>query len=433
MEVARVPLLVFAFAAVAAFDDAVHSLPTYGALAQKQYAGFAPVTDDGANQLHYWFVECDKGNAPGTPLLMWLNGGPGASSLTGLLAEKLGPQSITANGTLVDNPDRITKKYHLITLDNPVGSGYSQTSSGRYVSSEAMMRTQAVQALRVFFSRHPEYASCPFWVTGESYAGHYVPNIAWEVAVNASEIPLQGVVIGNGMYNMKKQYPTVGPIAHAAGVIDAPTLTELEKRQAACIAKIDAEPATAGAYCENVTVYWLYSDAGAGELFYYDVGLSDASFFNDLTDAMSTYLNRADVTAAVHAPNATWTQSDETGPVAAALLPDWAVDSDAVVATLLRLGYHVHMYNGVRDLSSCNHLGNEAVLDALCAPSSSPCAGYDRTPAVPWPSAKQVDGYLRTHGNLSYATVLRTGHLVPTVVPKVYATLLDMFIGAPSR
>jgi hypothetical protein len=83
--------------------------------------------------------------------------------------------------------------------------------------------------------------------------------------------------------------------------------------------------------------------------------------------------------------------------------------------------------------SSCNHLGNEAVLDALCAPSSSPCAGYDRTPAVPWPSAKQVDGYLRTHGNLSYATVLRTGHLVPTVVPKVYATLLDMFIGAPSR
>jgi carboxypeptidase C (cathepsin A) len=103
-------------------------------------------------------------------------------------------------------------------------------------------------------------------VTGESYAGHYVPNIAWEVAVNASEIPLQGVVIGNGMYNMKKQYPTVGPIAHAAGVIDAPTLTELEKRQAACVAKIDAEPATAGAYCENVTVYWLYSDAGAGEL-----------------------------------------------------------------------------------------------------------------------------------------------------------------------
>ena len=97
------------------------------------------------------------------------------------------------------HPDAITKRYHLLALDNPVGSGYSYTSSGAYVTSEFEMRTQAVAALRVFFQRHPEYTSRPFWVTGESYAGHYVPNIAWEVAVNASEIPLQGVVIGNGV------------------------------------------------------------------------------------------------------------------------------------------------------------------------------------------------------------------------------------------
>ena len=185
--------LFFTACAASPPPDAVLSLPTYGKLQQKQYAGFAPVTPDGKNQLHYWFVECDCGNAPGTPLLMWLNGGPGASSLTGLLAEKLGPQSITANGTLVDNPNRITKRYHLLTLDNPVGSGYSMKRSGAYVSSEAEVRTQAVAALRIFFARHPEYAGCPFWVTGESYAGHYVPNIAWEVAVNASEIPLRCV------------------------------------------------------------------------------------------------------------------------------------------------------------------------------------------------------------------------------------------------
>jgi len=183
----------------AANDDAVTSLPTFGKLSGKQYAGFAPVTADGKNKLHYWFVECECGNAPGTPLLMWLNGGPGSSSLLGLLAERLGPQSITPNATLVANPDAITKRYHLLALDNPVGSGYSYTSSGAYVTSEFEMRTQAVAALRVFFQRHPEYTSRPFWVTGESYAGHYVPNIAWEVAVNASEIPLQGVVIGNGV------------------------------------------------------------------------------------------------------------------------------------------------------------------------------------------------------------------------------------------
>ena len=121
-------------------------------------------------------------------------------------------------------------------------------------------------------------------------------------------------------------------------------------------------------------------------------------------------------------------QADETGPVAAALLPDWTVNSDTVVAALLELGYKVNMYNGVRDLSSCNHIGNEAVLAALCKPAGSPCAAYAAAPAVPWPSAANTQGYMRTAGNLTYATVLRTGHLVPTVVPKSYATLLAMLI-----
>jgi len=410
-------------------NDVVTALPTYGKISGKQYAGFAPVTADGANKLHYWFVERDGGNTPDTPFLLWLNGGPGASSLTGLLAEKLGPQAITANATLIDNPDAVTKNYHLLTLDNPVGSGYSSTASGAYVTSEAEMRTQAVQALRVFFARHPEYSRNPFWVTGESYGGHYVPNIAWEVAVNASEIPLQGIVVGNGMFNMALQYPTVGPMAHAAGVIDAATLDEMSRRQDACVADIRAHPATAGEFCENVTVYWLYErEAVAGKLFYYDVGLADAKFFDDETKAMGAYLNRPDVKAAVHAEGVTWVQADETGPVAAALLPDWTVNSDVVVAELLKLGYAVNMYNGVRDLSSCNHLGNEAVLAALCKPVDSPCADFAYAQSSPWPSADETEGYMRKAGNLTYATVLRTGHLVPTVVPKVYATLLAMLI-----
>ena len=68
-------------------------------------------------------------------------------------------------------------------------------------------------------------------MTGESYAGHYVPNVAWEISVNATDIPLQGVVIGNGMYNMKLQYPTLSKIAFANGLIDERVAAELETRQ----------------------------------------------------------------------------------------------------------------------------------------------------------------------------------------------------------
>ena len=149
--------------------DAVVSLPTFGAVKVPQYAGFAAATADGQNRLHYWFAACDCGSTSSkTPLLLWLNGGPGASSLTGLLAERLGPQSINKNATLSDNPFRITKKYHLLAVDNPVGSGYSTTADGGYVRSEYEVRTQFVHALRHFLRAHPEYKDNPLWVMGES-------------------------------------------------------------------------------------------------------------------------------------------------------------------------------------------------------------------------------------------------------------------------
>ena len=134
--------------------------------------------------------------------------------------------------------------------------------------------------------------------------------------MNATDIPLQGVVIGNGMYNMKLQYPTLNKIAFANGLIDERVAAELETRQKSCIDRIDADPAHAGDYCENVTVRWLYSvDGPAGELFYYDIGLSDGSFFDTLTARMAKYLNRQDVREALHTTTGQrWTQSDERAP-----------------------------------------------------------------------------------------------------------------------
>ena len=408
--------------------DAVLSLPTYGKLQTTQYAGFVNGTADGDSQLFYWFAESDRGNAPDVPLLLWLNGGPGASSITGLLLEKLGPLSMTLNSTLVDNPDRLTKNYHVLIFDNPVGSGYSYTTAKRYVRSEYEMRTQLVHALRLFFKLHPEYTTNKFWVTGESYAGHYVPNIAWEIAVNATEIPLQGVAIGNGMYNMKLQYPSVGPMAYSAGVIDERTLTEMGTRQDDCVAMIDSSPATAGAYCENVTVFWLYSQDGpGGQIFYYDVGIADGRYFDTLTEAMAMYLNREDTKAALHTQAAVdgWRQADEVGPVADNLLADWTANSDDILVKLLERNLKVRLYNGVRDLSSCNHLGNLAVLLNL---EWAGKAVFKSAPFTPWPSGTQVDGHMRRAGLLEYATVLRTGHLVPTVVPDVFAALLADFL-----
>lgn len=415
------------------FPDEIETLPLYGKVKTKQFAGLVNGTSEGNNKLFYWFCESDKGSHdPTTPLLIWLNGGPGASSLTGLFAEKLGPIKILANGTLQDNPDRITKKYHLMAIDNPVGSGFSASSTDAYVRSEYEMRSQFTEALRGFFERHPEYAANPLWVTGESYAGHYVPNIAWEIAVNATDLNLQGVVIGNGLYNMATQYQSIGKMAYGAGVIDDAVLAEMEGRQLQCEWAIRSSPATAGDFCENVTVRWLFTAEQAGDLFYYDVGLPDANFLDEITAAMGKYLNRPDVKTALHLEaSSKWVQADEVGPVGNALLPDWPIRADTVIEHLLGLNLKVRLYNGVRDLSSCNHIGNAAVVSALKWEGAHTFA---KTTNKPWPSRTSVEGHIKsvsTHhgGSLAYATLLRTGHLVPLVVPEAFSTLLDILLG----
>ena len=97
----------------------------------------------------------------------------------------------------------------------------------------------------------------------------------------------------------------------------------------------------------------------AGGVFYYDVGLSDAHFLDAVTSRLSSYLNAAATRQALHVGDHRWRQADERGPVAEALLADFETEQGMrAIEALLEKGYRVVSYNGVRDGSVCNHLGN---------------------------------------------------------------------------
>eukprot|EP00931_Biecheleriopsis_adriatica_P044688 TRINITY_DN25587_c0_g1_i2.p1 TRINITY_DN25587_c0_g1~~TRINITY_DN25587_c0_g1_i2.p1 ORF type:complete len:487 (+),score=110.27 TRINITY_DN25587_c0_g1_i2:106-1461(+) len=408
-------------------NDAVLSLPQIGDLKNKHFAGFAQVNSTTERELFYWFVEASTGNKPGvTHNIIWMNGGPGSSSIMGLLAEKIGPVAMdAATGQLAENMHAWTRNSNVLIIDNPVGSGYSFTGKDSYVKTEEEMRKDYYTALQVFFAKHEEYRSNPLWVTGESYGGKYVPNVAYEIHLRG-ELPLKGVIIGNGVYSGKLQYPTVPEFAYAMGLVDEHMKSKAEARFNKCLQLIDAGKLSEAAnFCED-TVRWLYaSNETAGGVFYYDVGLDDAGFIDDLTAKLGEYLNSPATREALHVGNRSWRQADEKGPVSDSLLPDFVTEQGMrVMEKLLDAdkGYRVVTYNGVRDGSLCNHLGNLLAMKAL---QWSGTAGFEAAETVPWRPWNTLAGYKRSYGVLTYITLRNTGHLVPMIKPEIAEFMIE--------
>ncbi|VDK68119.1 unnamed protein product, partial [Cylicostephanus goldi] len=75
-------------------------------------------------------VESELVDPATAPLLLWLNGGPGSSSLEGLFFEN-GPFRIGKDGfTVTSNPYSWNKFANVLYLESPVGVGYSYSTDG---------------------------------------------------------------------------------------------------------------------------------------------------------------------------------------------------------------------------------------------------------------------------------------------------------------
>ncbi|CAI5454236.1 unnamed protein product [Caenorhabditis angaria] len=167
----------------------------------KQYSGFL----DGlkGHKLHYWLIESENDPA-NDPLLLWLNGGPGASSLMGLFQEN-GPFRVSKDGsTLSRNPYSWNKFANILFLESPVGVGYSYSSDGAAITyDDNTTAYDNYAALKNFFLAYPQYTTQDFYTTGESYAGVYLPSLAKLLVqgINSKDISInyKGLAIGNGV------------------------------------------------------------------------------------------------------------------------------------------------------------------------------------------------------------------------------------------
>ena len=111
----------------------------------------------------YWYVEATE-DATEKPVVLWLNGGPGCSSLGGMFTE-LGPFVISSTGNVSLNPFSWNKVANVLFLEQPAGVGFSYPN---LPANDTVTAFETYKALLAFFKLHPELHGRRFYVMGES-------------------------------------------------------------------------------------------------------------------------------------------------------------------------------------------------------------------------------------------------------------------------
>lgn len=200
----------------------IQSLPGWnGSLPSTWYSGFADVSPSplGTQMFeHYIFVECET-NPSTAPIVLFQNGGPGASSFFGLSVEMgqlllndasvLDPEyARTGVPQLQYNEFGWTQFANVLIFDFPPPVGFSYCSppgpAGNGTScgpwNDESTTAANYKALLGFFKDFPQFRSNDLHIIGESYAGVYSPMLAEAILDNQAQfaINLQGVGVIDG-------------------------------------------------------------------------------------------------------------------------------------------------------------------------------------------------------------------------------------------
>ncbi|XP_075133523.1 lysosomal protective protein-like [Leptodactylus fuscus] len=428
----------------------------------RQFSGF--LNASGGKHLHYWFVQC-QGDPRSCPLVLWLNGGPGCSSLAGLLTEH-GPFLSQPDGsTLKTNKYSWNKIANVLYLESPAGVGFSYSDDKEYTTGDAQTAKDNYMALKDFFHLYPEFKENDFYITGESYGGFYVPSLALEVAKD-SGINLKGLAIGNGVTDMSVRENSLIYFSYYHGLLDVSMWSHIES---ACCEEKDCDFINSGkkacwkairlafskTFSLKLNMYNLYQPCVGGNpgeirdygdyIKAYHPGImsteSHSQFSKKLKEMsrlnktismsvpcvndtdVTTYLNNPEVRSALHIPNDLPPWEICNGNVFSHFKREMENARDQYLQLLSEKKYRILVYTGDTDMA-CDFLGIEWFVHSLKLKEEK---SYH-----PWMykdgKQSQIAGYAKQYANLTLLTVKGAGHMVPTDKPLVAFQMFRRFI-----
>ncbi|RLM54282.1 serine carboxypeptidase-like 34 [Panicum miliaceum] len=434
--------------------DRVETLPGQPSeVGFRQFAGYVTANESHGRALFYWFFEATH-DVQNKPLVLWLNGGPGCSSVGYGALEELGPFLVQKGKPEISlNPYSWNKEANLLFVESPAGVGFSYTNTTKDLSQfgDELTATDAHGFLVNWFKRFPQFRGHDFYIAGESYAGHYVPQLATKIVEGNKKahhkkdrINLKGIMIGNAAIDASSDDRGLADYAWDHAVISDELYGAIKKE---CTFPDDGEESAPcnQAWNEffgsirNIDIYSLYTPACTDTLANASRSNSSSSWklagtplarihrgrpyntYDPCADYhVVDYLNRGDVQAALHA-NVTgmpyaWTPCSDA-------LTNW---TDSVSSTLpaikglVEAGLRVWVFSGDTD----DRVPVTSTRYALRKLGLATVKEWRE-----WFTSDQVGGYTVVYDGLTLVTIRGAGHMVPMIKPvqasQVFAHFLD--------
>lgn len=414
------------------------------------FSGYITVNQENGRALFYWFFEAQSPQPLHKPLLLWLNGGPGCSSIGYGAAVELGPLKVGKDGAnLSFNEYAWNTESNLLFVESPVGVGfsYTNTSSDLNKLDDAFVAEDAYNFLVNWLQRYPQYKSQDFFISGESYAGHYVPQLADLIydrnkdTTKYSFINLKGFIVGNPETDDYYDYSGLLEYAWTHSVIPDHLY---QKAKQVCDFKLanwtdECNSAMEKVFDEysEIDIYNIYapncltnstasSSAGTQSLHKVnDHGLlrktriPPGGYDPCYSVYAEQYFNREDVRASLHAT------VKQTG--------NWKTCSDSILRTyifnvpsilpiydkLIKGGLKIWIYSGDAD-GRVPFTGSRNCVQSLKLGLVSAWES--------WYHKKQVGGRMIEYKGLTFITIRGAGHLVPLNKPSEALALITSFL-----
>ncbi|GAV71467.1 Peptidase_S10 domain-containing protein [Cephalotus follicularis] len=424
--------------------DKIGWLPGQPQVGFQQYSGYVTVDVKKQRALFYYFAEAETDPAS-KPLVLWLNGGPGCSSLgVGAFSEN-GPFRPSGDG-LVKNEYSWNKEANMLYLETPIGVGFSystDTSSYEAVNDKITARDNLV-FLQNWFVKFPQYRNRSLFITGESYAGHYVPQLAQlMLQFNKKEnlFNLKGIALGNPVLKFATDFNSRAEFFWSHGLISDSTYKMFTSvcnysRYVSEYYRGNVSP-----ICSRVMVqvsretsrfvdkYDVTLDVCISSVLSQSKIISPQQVGDNIDvcveDETVNYLNRKDVQIALHARLVGVRRWAVCSNILDYELLDIEIPTINIVGSLIKAGIPVLIYSGDQD-SVIPLTGSRKLVHGLAEELGLKTS----VPYRVWFEGQQVGGWTQVYGNiLSFATIRGASHEAPFSQPERSLGLFMAFLG----